>query len=139
MVLFQFHFGHYIKSYICPNLLSPFSLKWCIIISSDFLGSSAGRESICNAGDPGFISWVKKIPCRKDRVPTLEFLGFLGVSDGKEFACNAGDLGLIPGLGRSPGGEHGNPLQYSCLQHPHGQRSLMGYSPLSHKEFDTIE
>ena len=39
-------------------------------------------------------------------------------SDGKEFACNAGDLGLIPGLGRSPGGGHGNPLQYSCLENP---------------------
>ena len=37
-------------------------------------------------------------------------------SDGKESACNAGDLGSIPGWGRSPGGEHGNPLQYSCLE-----------------------
>ena len=42
--------------------------------------------------------------------------GFLGGSDGKESACKAGDLGLIPGLGRSPGGEHGNPLQYSGLE-----------------------
>ena len=37
---------------------------------------------------------------------------------GKEFACSAGDLSLIPGLGRSPGGGHGNPLQYSCLENP---------------------
>ena len=37
---------------------------------------------------------------------------------GKESACNAGDLGLIPGLGRSRGGGHGNPLQYSCLENP---------------------
>ena len=36
----------------------------------------------------------------------------------KESACNAGDLGLIPGMGRSPGGEHGNPLQCSCLENP---------------------
>ena len=56
-------------------------------------------------------------------------LGFPGGSDGKESACNAGDLGLIPGLGRSPGGGHGNPLQHSCLENPHGQRSLAGYSP----------
>ena len=41
-----------------------------------------------------------------------------GGSDDKESACNAGDLGLIPGLGRSPGGRHGNLLQYSCLQNP---------------------
>ena len=41
---------------------------------------------------------------------------FLGGSDGKETACNAGDPGSIPGLGRSPGEEHGNPRQYSCLE-----------------------
>ena len=56
-------------------------------------------------------------------------LGFPGGSDGKEFACNAGDPGLIPGLGRSPGEGNGNPLQYSCLENPYGQRSLVGYSP----------
>ena len=51
-------------------------------------------------------------------------MGFPGGSDGKESACNAGDLGSIPELGRSPEGEHGNPRQYSCLENPHGQRSL---------------
>ena len=45
-------------------------------------------------------------------------MGFPGGSDGKESACNAGDLGLIPELGRSPGGGHGSPLQYSCLENP---------------------
>ena len=39
------------------------------------------------------------------------------------------DMGSILGLGRSPGEGHGNPLQYSCLENPHGQRSLAGYSP----------
>ena len=39
-------------------------------------------------------------------------------SDGKESACNVGALGWIPRLGRSPGGGHGNPLQYSCLENP---------------------
>ena len=48
---------------------------------------------------------------------------FPGGSDGKESACNAGDLSSIPGLGRSPGGGRGNPLQYSCLENPHGQRT----------------
>ena len=57
-------------------------------------------------------------------------MGFPGGSDSKESACNAGDLGLIPGLGRPPGGGHGNPLQYSCLENPHGQRSLADYSPI---------
>ena len=49
---------------------------------------------------------------------------FSGGSEVKESACNDGDLGLIPGLGRSLGGGHGNLLQYSCLENPHGQRSL---------------
>ena len=43
---------------------------------------------------------------------------FPGVSDSKESACNAGDPGSIAGLGRSPGGGHGNPLQYSCQRIP---------------------
>ena len=64
-----------------------------------------------------------------DRLPTPVFLSFPGGSDGKESTCNAGDLGLIPGLGRSPGRGHGNPLQSSCLENPHGQRSLACYSP----------
>ena len=45
-------------------------------------------------------------------------LGFPGGSDGKASACNAEDLGLIPGLGRSPGEEKGNPLQYACQENP---------------------
>ena len=50
--------------------------------------------------------------------PTPVFWGFLSDSDSKEFTCNEGDLGLIPGLERSPGEGHGNPLQYSCLEKP---------------------
>ena len=66
-------------------------------------------------------------------------LGFPGGSGGKESGCNVGDLGLIPGLGRSPGGGHGNPLQYSHLESPHGQRNLAGYSPWDQRESDTTE
>ena len=50
--------------------------------------------------------------------------------------CNVGDLGLIPWLGRYPGRGHGNPLEYSCLENPHGQRSLAGYRPWGHRESD---
>ena len=62
-----------------------------------------------------------------------------GGSDGKESSCKAGDPNSIPRLGRSPGGVHGNPLQYSCLEDPHGQRSLVGYSPWGCKESDVTE
>ena len=58
---------------------------------------------------------------------------------GKESACNAGDAVLIPGSGRLPGGRHGNAFQYSCLENPHGQRNLVGYSPEGHKESDMTE
>ena len=66
-------------------------------------------------------------------------MGFPGSSTGKESTCKAGDPSSIPGLGRSPGEGHGIPLQYSCLENPHGQRSLAGYSPWSCKELDMTE
>ena len=66
-------------------------------------------------------------------------LGFPGGSDSKGSACTVGDLGSVPGLGRSPGGRHGNPVQYSFLENPHGQRSLANYSPWGHKESDMTE
>ena len=56
--------------------------------------------------------------------------------------ADAGEVrvaGSVPGLGRSPGGGHGNPLQYSCLENLHGQRSLAGYSPWGRKESDMTE
>ena len=59
-------------------------------------------------------------------------------SGGKESTCNVGDLGSILGLGRSRGGGHGNPLLYPCLENPHRQRSLAGYSSWDHKESDAI-
>ena len=66
-------------------------------------------------------------------------MSFAGGSDGKESACDAGDLGSIPRLGGSPGGGHGNLLQYSGLENPHGHRSLAGYSPWGHKEWNMTE
>ena len=55
----------------------------------------------------------------------------------KNLLPNAGDIrdaGSIPGLGRSPGGGHGNAFQYSCLENYHGQRSLAGYRLYGRKE-----
>ena len=50
-----------------------------------------------------------------------------------------GRLGSVPGLERSSEGGHGNPLWYPCLENPHGQRSLEGYSPWDHKELDMTD
>ena len=59
-------------------------------------------------------------------------LGFPGGSAGKESTCNVGNRGLIPGEGND------YPLQY-CLENPHGQRSLEGYSPWGRKDSDRTE
>ena len=74
--------------------------------------------------------WVIQITC-----------GFPGGSVVKNPPANAGDTGdvdSIPGLGRSPGGGNGSPLQYSCREF-HGQRSLAGYSPWGLKELDMTQ
>ena len=63
----------------------------------------------------------------------------LAVKNPSANARDIRDLGSVSGLGRSPGGRHGNPLQYSCLENPHEQRNLAGYSPWGHKELDTTE
>ena len=72
-------------------------------------------------------------PFNKD---TSHFRGFPSGLVVKNLLANEGDLGSIPGLARSPGGQHGNPLQYYCLENPHGERSLMGYNPWDCKELD---
>ena len=86
---------------------------------------------VCVGG--GGASLVAQL-VRRDRLPTPVFLGFPGGSDYKECTSNVGDLASIPGLGRSPGGGDGNPLNYSCVKNPHGQRNLAGYSPWYHSQ-----
>ena len=60
----------------------------------------------------------------------------------KNLPGNAGDVRdecLIPGLGRSPGGGHGNPLQYSCLENPMDKGAWQATVHGGHKESDTTE
>ena len=83
-----------------------------------FPGSSADKDSACNAGDPSLIPGSGSSPGEGIGYTLQYFGGFPGGSHGKEFPCNVEDLGSIPSLGRSPGGEHGNPLQYFCLGNP---------------------
>ena len=108
-----------------------------IIYSLDVLFSQFGTNLQCKR--LWFNSWVRETPWRRDRVPTPVFLGFPCGSAGKESAYNAGGLGSIPGLGSSPGERKGYPLQYSCLENPHGQRSLAAYRPWGRKELDMTE
>ena len=70
---------------------------------------------------------------------TRAFQATLAVKKSPVSTGDVRDVGSIPGWGRSPGGGHGNPLQYSCLENPHGQRSLAGCSPWGRKELDMTE
>ena len=67
------------------------------------------------------------------------YLNLPGGLEDKASTCNAGDLGSIPELGRHPEGGHDNSLQYSCLENPQGQRSLVGGSPWGCKKSDTTD
>ena len=73
------------------------------------------------------------------RLYVLLYKVFFGGSDGKESACNAGDMGLTPALGRSPGGGHGNPLQYSCLENSMDRGAWWAAVPGGRKKSDTNE
>ena len=66
-------------------------------------------------------------------------VGFPDGSNGKESTCNTGDQGSIPGLGRSSEEGNDNPLQFSCLENPHGQKSLVGCGPRGCKLLDMAE
>ena len=59
---------------------------------------------------------TKNITKDKERNFVIITGGFLGGPVVKDLPANAGDMGPIPGLGRSPGGENGNPILYSCLE-----------------------
>ena len=72
--------------------------------------SSVGKESTCNAEDPGLIPGLGRSIGVRDRLPTPVFLGFSCGWAGKEPVCNVGDLGSVPGEGKS------YPLQYFDLE-----------------------
>ena len=69
-------------------------------------------------------------------------LGLLGGASYKEPDCQrrrGKRHGFVPWVRKIPGGGHGNPLQYSCLENPTDRGALAGYSPQSRKEVDTTE
>ena len=67
---------------------------------------------------------------QKMKLHLKHMMGFPGGSESKESTCNAGDMDLVPELGRSPGGRHGNPLQYSSEESP---RTEEPGSPWGHR------
>ena len=90
------------------------------------------------AGNPGSILGVRKTHCRRASYPLQYSWASLVAQTVKNPSAMRG-LDSIPGVDRSPGGGHGNSLQYSCLENPHRDRSLAGYSPWGLKEWDMTE
>ena len=85
-------------------------------LMSDFSPQNCERDFCCvkSPADGALVSQPQDLNTASSSLLNC----FPGGSDGKESACNVGDQGSIPGLGRFPGGGHGNPLQYSCLENP---------------------
>ena len=90
---------------------------------------------IGDVSEAAMEKWLKPTFLRLE--PRLELKS--GGLDGKESACNMGDLCLTPGLGRSPEGGHGKPLQYSCLEKSMDRGAWQASSPRGCKESDTTE
>ena len=92
---------------------------FCLYIYDPFFpSSSVGKESACNAGDPGLIPESGRSSGEGTGCPLQSSWASMVAQLVKESACNVGDLGLISGLGRSPGGGNGNPLQHPGLENP---------------------
>ena len=101
-----------------------------------FSGAQLVRKSTCSP-DPGSVPGLGSSPGEGIGYPLKYSWASLGAQT-VIICLQCGRPGFDPGLERSSGG-HGNPLQNSCLKHPHGQRSLVGYSPWGHKESDRTE
>ena len=127
----------------CPT--SPFPLPPEI---TSLLSVSANLFLLCYVHSCVLAQYSRSVPrCSRcylfgiflafDWATNTVLTSLVAQTTGKETACSGRDPGLIPGSGTSPGVGNGNPLQYSCLEKFHGQRSLAGYSPRGHKELDT--
>ena len=86
------------------------------MLKKNFSDSSVGKESACNAREPGSIPGSGRSARERDKLPTQVFLGFPWGSAGKESICNVGDLSSIPRLERLTGEGKGYPLQYTVLE-----------------------
>ena len=100
----------------------PFTFHFHALEKEMATHSSVLAWRIPGTGEPGGLPSLGSHRVRHDwsdaaaAAATPIFLGFPDGSDRKESVCNVGNLDSIPGLGRSPGGGHSNPLQYSCLE-----------------------
>ena len=107
------YFSQELKSLKCVR----YSVSRCEVAETLGLG--------CGWGVRALFQEMRSLSCLNYSVPGCVPSG----SDRKESACNTRDPGTIPWFRKSPGEGNGYPFWYSCLENPHGQRSLVGYSP----------
>ena len=139
----------YMFAYLCNSTVkcyhSPFThyegKDNCIncqkLPKQDFPGSSAGKESACNVGDPGSIPGSGRSPGEGTSYPLQYLWASLEAQTVKNppamWETWVRSLNWEDPLGESMA------MQSSILENPHGQMSLMGYSPRGCKEADTTE
>ena len=101
----------------------------------------SGRLFLLSSQQLFFFFWHKEISQMDPKInqKTIIFISHHWSRGSHRTQTDSVATGLIPVLGRSPGGGHGNPLQYSCLENPCEQRSLGGYNPQGNTEQDTTE
>ena len=104
-------------------------------LGSNWVSLVAVKESACNAEDPGSIPGSGRSSGEGIGYPLQCSWASLVVKNQPAMQ----ETWMNPWVGRCPEVGHGNPLQYSCLENPHGQRSLLGPSPWGHKESDMTE
>ena len=119
-----------------------FPMSWLFASGGQSIGASASVLPVniqgwFPLGLTGLVSFQSKGLSRLFLNITVQKV--LVEKNKKNPTANAGDTSSIPGSGRSPREGNGNPLQYSWLENPQGQRSLAGYSPWGLKESDTTE
>ena len=103
---YYFHYSLWVCFFFkIPCAVYPYSLFILYIALCTFWANLIAQleKNLCAMQETRLDSRVGKIHWRRDRLPTLVFLGFPCGSAGRESACNVRDLGSIPGLGRSPG------------------------------------
>ena len=117
-----------------PHIMPPgFTKQFLLSGWETLIGKSEVLGHLASLQAAGNFWSQRQIPGDPDKMASLV------AQLVKKSTCNVGDLGSIPRLWRSSEGGHGNPLQNSCLENPHGQRSLEGYSQRCYKELDSTK
>ena len=126
-------------------VLPPNSYLKALSLNVTEFGDGAFREVItvkwgsCYRIYPQYWFWFlcREVSLEKGYATHASILGLPWWLDDNKPTCCVAHLSSIPVLGSSPGGGHGNPLQCSCLENSHGQRSLVCRSSWGHQESDT--